>query len=180
MSNLVLKKIKCPDFLLIKIKKNFMYWTVWFFSPGKIIMKKLKVYSLMVVNNTLLLFYDKRKLKDIMLFRTQKTLIENIFFGSVIDYSRILEVYGVGYTLKLENNVLELNLGYSHKIFYKVPPFLKVSVLKKTISVSGCDIHKVMQVCCILKNFKKLDAYKGKGVRFLNESIILKEAKKSK
>jgi large subunit ribosomal protein L6 len=98
--------------------------------------------------------------------------------GITAGYSKHLEIVGVGYKAKLEKDVLELNLGYSRPILYKVPTGIQVILAKPTlITVKGMDKQQVGQVAEEIKRFRKPDPYKLKGVRFVGEKLIKKERK---
>jgi len=106
--------------------------------------------------------------------------MENLFLGIVQEYSKSLEVFGVGYTIEILKNTMIFNIGYSHKITYSIPNFLTFSHKKKQFEIKGSDLQKVMQVSNLIKRFKKVDPYKGKGVRFQGEQLFLKATKVSK
>lgn len=96
-----------------------------------------------------------------------------------------LKLVGVGYkvfevkTNKLNVNLLQFKLGYSHSIYYKVPEHIQIKVRQSTkIFISGYDYDKVSQVSANLKNLKLPEPYKGKGILYSNEIIKLKEGKK--
>jgi large subunit ribosomal protein L6 len=107
-----------------------------------------------------------------------RSLANNALIGITAGYSKHLEIVGVGYKAKLEKDVLELNLGYSRPILYKVPTGIQVILAKPTlITVKGMDKQQVGQVAEEIKRFRKPDPYKLKGVRFVGEKLIKKERK---
>lgn len=120
------------------------------------------------------------KKKSISCFRTHLTILENVFYGLIKKYSVDLELYGVGYSIEMKRDFLILSLGFSHKIFYKIPSFLKLHILKKKIQIESYDLQKVRQFAFILRRFKTPDNYKGKGLRFKAEKLLLKQTKKAK
>ena len=78
-------------------------------------------------------------------------------------------------------NSLVLFIGYSHSINYKIPPNVFVKIFKKNqLSLQSANYQTLMQTIATLKSFKKLDVFKGKGIRMQGESLLLKEGKKSK
>ena len=97
-------------------------------------------------------------------------------------YRKDLELVGVGYKADVKGNVLELNLGYSHNIYFAVPEDIKVAsetVKGKNpkVSVEGIDKELVGQVAAKIKSLRKVEPYKGKGIRFIGEHIRRKAGK---
>ena len=177
----VVKKIKYPKFLLIKIKKNQQFWTVWVFSPNHIVKKKIKVHALSIYQGSIIVSYDSRKVGNVnALHKTLTSNLDNIFLGLVQKYSKSLELFGVGFTVSKVGKNLVFNLGFSHKVVIKIPKFLCVTIEKKKLLIEGNNFNSVFQFAYYLKSLKPLDAYKGKGIKFEGEVPVLKESKKSK
>lgn len=89
----------------------------------------------------------------------------------------------MGYKINFDAalNTLVLFIGYSHSINYKIPPNVFVKILKKNqLSLQSANYQTLMQTIATLKSFKKLDVFKGKGIRMQGETLLLKEGKKSK
>jgi len=102
----------------------------------------------------------------------------NMVEGVTSGFSKVLEVKGVGYRADVRGANLVLNLGYSHPIEYAIPSDIKIEVSKDNkITVSGIDRARVGQVAADIRAFRSPDRYKGKGVRYLGERIILKAGK---
>ena len=113
------------------------------------------------------------------LWGMNRSLINNAVIGSDKGYEKILELVGVGYRAALKGNQLNLQLGYSHDINFEVPEGIKVTVEKQTtIKVSGSDKQQVGAVVSKLKTLRKIEPYKGKGVREKGQYILKKEGKK--
>lgn len=111
---------------------------------------------------------------------TTRALINNMIIGVSKGYSKVLQLVGVGYRARLEGNKLVLNVGYSHPVEVVPPPGIKFNVEEQVkITVSGYDKALVGQVANI-RAIRKPEPYKGKGMRYENEVIILKEGKKTK
>jgi len=107
-----------------------------------------------------------------------RSLASNALTGVTAGYSKQLEIVGVGYKAKLEKDLLELSLGFSKPILYKVPAGIQVLLEKPTlITVKGMDKQQVGQVAEEIKRFRKPDPYKLKGVRYAGEKLIKKERK---
>ena len=113
------------------------------------------------------------------LWGMNRSLINNAVIGSVKGYEKILELVGVGYRAALKGNQLNLQLGYSHDINYDIPDGIKISVEKQTtLKVSGHDKQLVGLVVSKIKTFRKIEPYKGKGIREKGQYILKKEGKK--
>jgi large subunit ribosomal protein L6 len=93
-------------------------------------------------------------------------------------FKKELTIIGVGYKAQVAGNKVTLNLGYSNPIEYTVPEGVKVTVVDGTkITVEGADKQLVGQVAANIRSFRKPEPYKGKGVRYADENVILKEGK---
>jgi large subunit ribosomal protein L6 len=110
-----------------------------------------------------------------------RALVRNLVQGVSQGFDKKLEVFGVGYRAEVRGKSLVLNLGYSHPIEYPFPDGVAVTVDKGgAITVSGIDKQKVGQAAAEIRSFRKPDAYKGKGVRYVGEYIRLKAGKSAK
>lgn len=107
-----------------------------------------------------------------------RSLAYNALTGVSKGFSKQLEIVGVGYRSKLDKGYLELSLGYSKPIMYKVPEGIEVILEKPTlITVKGMNKQQVGQVSQEIKNFRRPDPYKLKGIRYVGERLIKKERK---
>jgi large subunit ribosomal protein L6 len=110
---------------------------------------------------------------------TTRALIQNMVTGVHSGFERKLELVGVGYRAQAQGNKVNLTLGFSHPVVYDVPEGVAVETPSQTeIIVKGIDRQKVGQVASELREFRPPEPYKGKGVRYADERIVLKEAKK--
>ena len=110
---------------------------------------------------------------------TTRSLINNMVTGVSAGFERKLELVGVGYRAKAQGKKLNLTLGFSHPVSYEVPEGVTVETPSQTeILVKGVDRQRVGQVAAELRRFRPPEPYKGKGVRYSDERISLKEAKK--
>ena len=113
------------------------------------------------------------------LWGMKRSLINNAVIGSSQGYEKVLELVGVGYRAALKGNQLNLQLGYSHDINFDIPTGIKVVVEKQTtVKISGPDKQQVGAVVSKLKTLRKIEPYKGKGVREKGQHILKKEGKK--
>ena len=110
---------------------------------------------------------------------TMRTLVNNIVIGVSEGYSKKLEIKGVGYRAQLQGKTLVMALGFSHDVRYDVPEGVDVKMDGQTkIEVSGIDKQLVGQVAAKIRGFKKPEPYKGKGIRYVDEYVLIKEGKK--
>ena len=99
--------------------------------------------------------------------------------GVTEGYSKELELVGVGYRAKAQGKMLNLTLGFSHPVDYEIPEGIEISTPSQTeVVITGIDKQKVGQVAAELRSIRPPEPYKGKGVRYKNEQITLKETKK--
>jgi large subunit ribosomal protein L6 len=109
----------------------------------------------------------------------KRSLINNAVIGSSAGYEKTLELVGVGYRAALKGNQLNLQLGYSHDINFDIPEGIKVVVEKQTtLKISGSDKQQVGVVVSKIKTFRKIEPYKGKGIREKGQYVPKKEGKK--
>ena len=110
---------------------------------------------------------------------TCRTRVNNLVIGVTEGFKKDLEIKGVGYRANLQGKTLVLSLGYSHEVKYEVPEGIEVTVEKQTeLSVIGIDKQRVGQVAAEIREFRKPEPYKGKGIRYKDEYIMMKEGKK--
>ena len=113
------------------------------------------------------------------LWGMNRSLINNAVIGSNTGYQKILELVGVGYRAALKGNQLNLQLGYSHDVNFDIPEGIKITVDKQTtLNISGSDKQQVGSVASKIKTFRKIEPYKGKGIREKGQRILKKEGKK--
>ena len=110
---------------------------------------------------------------------TARALINSMIAGVSMGFEKRLELVGVGYRAQMQGNTLNMTLGFSHPIVYAVPQGIVIETPSQTeIIVRGIDKQKVGQVAANIRAYRPPEPYKGKGVRYADERIIQKEAKK--
>jgi len=116
-----------------------------------------------------------------------RALAANLVHGLTAGFSKDLELVGIGYKVDAKPKAITLTLGYSHPIEFPIPQGISIKVEKQnkqiqnyvaTITISGSDKQLVGQVAADIRSLKRPDAYKGKGLRYANETIKLKVGKK--
>ena len=111
---------------------------------------------------------------------TTNSLIENMITGVSQGFTRNLEINGVGYRVAVQGNKIELNVGYSHPVKMTVPADLKVEAPSQTkLSVSGIDKQRVNEFAANIRKVRQPEPYKGKGIKYADEHIRIKEGKKA-
>ncbi|MGQ9660130.1 MAG: 50S ribosomal protein L6 [Thermochromatium sp.] len=110
---------------------------------------------------------------------TTRALLNNMVIGCSTGFTRKLTLVGVGYRAQAKGNVLNLSLGFSHPIDYPVPKGITIETPSQTeILISGADKQQVGQVASEIRAYRPPEPYKGKGIRYADEKVVLKEAKK--
>ncbi len=109
-----------------------------------------------------------------------RALLNNMVTGVSQGFSKKLELNGVGYRVALAGTDLRFNIGFSHDVTYKLPQGVTATVEQNVITVSGVDKQQVGQVAAEIRELKKPEPYKGKGIKYVGERIIRKSGKSGK
>lgn len=113
------------------------------------------------------------------MWATSRTLVNNMVKGVADGYTVNLEINGVGYRAAVQGEELVMQLGFSHDVKYPIPEGIAIKCSKPTsITITGFDKQKVGQVAAEIRGWKKPEPYKGKGIKYDNETILRKEGKK--
>ncbi|CAL4323689.1 50S ribosomal protein L6 [Buchnera aphidicola] len=177
MSRIAKRSIIVPDNVIVKIDKK------------KIIVKGEKGRLKRILHRLVEIFYKNNILsfksrisskKGWMHAGTTRSLVNSMIIGVTSGFFKQLNLVGVGYRFSLEGQKkIVMSLGYSHNIVYILPLGVSAQLKSQTeIIVHGIDKQLVGQVSANLRSYRKPDAYKGKGIRYLNEFVKTKEAKK--
>ncbi len=140
----------------------------------------LDLFELDIKDGKIISIKPKKSNQEIKrLWGMNRSLINNAVIGSSKGYEKTLELVGVGYRASLKGNQLNLQLGYSHDINFNIPEGIKITVEKQTIlKITGVDKQQVGSVASKIKTLRKIEPYKGKGVREKGQYILKKEGKK--
>jgi len=109
-----------------------------------------------------------------------RSLVNNMVIGVSQGFSKKLEIIGVGYRVNLQGNGLKFNLGYSHDVNYQLPEGIQAQVEQNTITILGIDKQQVGQIASEIRQLRKPEPYKGKGIKYADEYIIRKSGKSGK
>ena len=139
-----------------------------------------KIFSATIADdkNLILKLINKNENSNV-LWGTTRSLINNALIGVSEGYEKILELSGVGFRAILKGNILELQIGFSHNVSYKIPEGIKVVVEKSNIvKISGIDKELVGKVSSEIKMLKPVEPYKAKGIKERGQYVLRKEGKK--
>ena len=130
-------------------------------------------------NKNLILQLIKKNETSNILWGSTRSIINSAIIGVSTGFEKILELTGVGFRANLKDNVLNLQIGFSHDVSYKVPSGIKVAVEKSsTIKIMGIDKELVGKVAAEIKMLKPVEPYKGKGIKERGQYVLRKEGKK--
>ena len=117
--------------------------------------------------------------KTSVMWGTYRSLINNAVLGVSTGHQKILDITGVGFRANLKGEILNLQLGFSHDINFKIPKEVKITVEKMiVITITGVDKELVSKVASDIKALKPVEPYKGKGIKERNQFVLRKEGKK--
>jgi large subunit ribosomal protein L6 len=178
MSRIGLKPIQIPKDVEVEIKDGEIVVK----GPLGELKRKLREGIVVERENGVL---KVKRLSDDKFYRSlhglSRTLIANMIEGVSKGFEKVLEIYGTGYRAQIQGNKLVLNLGFSHPVNIEVPPDLKVTVEgQNIIKISGIDKEKVGQFSAYVRKIKKVEPYKGKGIRYRGEVFRKKAGKAGK
>lgn len=175
MSRTGKKQISIPE----KVKASIQEGQVQVEGPqGKLFLSLPKGVSVLVEGNQISVNRENDERVAKANHGLARALIANMVKGVSEGFKRELDINGVGYRAEVKGNHLQLTLGYSHPVLYPIPTGIKVTVDKQThISLLGADKQLVGQVASEIRSAKKPEPYKGKGVKYTEETIRRKAGK---
>ena len=149
-------------------------------SKGELDFNLPSSVSLEVKENVISIKYDDTNQKSIALAGTTRSIINNMIIGVTEGFEKKLELIGVGYRAKASGKLLELTLGFSHPIKYQLPEEVEVETPSQTEVILRSHNKQVLgQAAAEIRSFRPPEPYKGKGVRYSDEQVKRKEAKKA-
>ena len=140
-----------------------------------------KIFSSKLSENEFKLEPLEKKIdkKISILWGTYRSLVNNAITGVSKGHEKILELSGVGFRANLKGEILNLQIGFSHDINYKIPKEIKITVEKQTtIKITGVDKQLVSKIAADIKNLKPVEPYKAKGIKERGQFVLRKEGKK--
>ena len=136
--------------------------------------------SLDIADNVISVKYDENNQQSVALAGTTRSLVHNMIIGVSQGFEKKLELKGVGYRAKASGKLLELTLGFSHPVKYQLPDEVQVETPSQTEVVLKSHNKQILgQAAAEIRAFRPPEPYKGKGVRYSDENVRRKEAKKA-
>lgn len=178
MSKLGKKPIIIPKDTKIKLESGRLILTGPKGSKELTINDKIFTTTLADDKSLIIKLINKNE-KSNMLWGTTRSIINSAVIGVSKGYEKILELSGVGFRANIKGDILNLQIGFSHTISYKIPEGTKLTVEKNTIiKINGIDKELVGKVSSEIKMIKPVEPYKGKGIKERGQYILRKEGKK--
>jgi large subunit ribosomal protein L6 len=178
MSKLGKKPIFIPKDTKVKVENGKLVMT----GPkgSKELTINDKIFTASVSDNKILNLRQNKKDESLnSIWGTTRSIINSALIGVSAGHEKILELSGVGFRANLKGNILNLQIGFSHDVSYKIPENIKVMVEKNTvIKISGIDKEIVGKVTSEIKMLKPVEPYKGKGIKERGQYVLRKEGKK--
>lgn len=146
---------------------------------GEMSVKILPFIKYNIEGNNVVFSIDNESKQATANWGTMRSLANNAIIGVNEGFTKVLEIEGVGFKVAMDGNNLNLSLGFSHPVKFIAPEGIKLTVEKNVIKVSGIDKTLVGQTAAKIRELKKPEPYKGKGIRYQGEVIRRKEGKKA-
>ena len=177
MSRVAKNPISIPDGVALSVDSNVVNVKG---KLGEMSFELLSTTSLEVSDNTATVKYDEDSKESTALAGTSRALINNMVIGVSSGFEKKLELKGVGYRAKASGKLLELTLGFSHPVKYQLPEVVSVETPSQTeVVLKSFDKQALGQAAAEIRAFRPPEPYKGKGVKYADENIRRKEAKKA-
>jgi large subunit ribosomal protein L6 len=176
MSRIAKSPISIPSGVEIKIEDKVVKVIG---KKGELIFILIDKVSINISNNVINLKWEAGNKVATALAGTVRAIVNNMVTGVSEGFERKLTLVGVGYRAQSKDKILSLSLGYSHPIDFIIPDEIDIETPSQTeIIIRGIDKQQVGQVAANIRNYRSPEPYKGKGVRYFDENVVRKEAKK--
>ena len=179
MSKIGKKNIIVPKESSIKIEGSNL--TISGPKGSKTLTVNDKIFSSTLKQNEFQILPLNKKIdtKTSIMWGTYRSLINNAVLGVSRGHEKILELNGVGFRANLKGEILNLQIGFSHDVNFKIPKEIKITVEKQTIiKINGVDKELVSKIAADIKNLKPVEPYKAKGIKEKGQFVLRKEGKK--
>ena len=178
MSKLGKKPISIPKDTKVKVESGKLVMT----GPkgSRELTVNDKIFTTTVSDdNSINLKQNNKNDNSSIMWGTTRSIINNAIIGVSTGHNKTLELTGVGFRANLKGSILNLQIGYSHDVSYKIPDGINILVEKNTtIKISGIDKELVGKVTSEIKKLKPVEPYKGKGIKEKDQYVLRKEGKK--
>lgn len=176
MSRIAKAPVVIPSGVNIKLDGNIM--TVKGIK-GELSFNFNAAVSIEISDNVVQMIWDKDDKNATSQAGTARAIVNNMVTGVSAGYEKRLSLVGVGYRAQAKGNILNLALGYSHPVDFEVPDGITVETPSQTeVIVKGSDKQLVGEIAAKIRSYRPPEPYKGKGVRYADEHVVRKEAKK--
>lgn len=176
MSRIAKAPVSIPSGVDIKLEGNKMTAKG---SKGQLSFDFNPLVSIEIKDDVISMLWDKNDKNATAQAGTARAIVNNMVTGVSAGYEKKLTLIGVGYRAQTKGDVLNLTLGFSHPVDFEVPAGITVETPTQTeILVKGSDRHLVGEVAAKIRSYRPPEPYKGKGVRYAEEHVARKEAKK--
>ena len=179
MSKIGKKNISIPKESSVKIDGGNL--TITGPKGSKTLSVNDKIFSSKLIENEFKIEPLNKKIdkKTSIMWGTYRSLINNAVIGVSSGHEKILELNGVGFRANIKGENLNLQIGFSHDVNFKIPKDVKITVEKQTIiKITGVDKNLVAKIAADIKNLKPIEPYKAKGIKEKDQYVIRKEGKK--
>ncbi len=177
MSRIGKLPIKIPEGVTITVEPDTVYVTG---PKGKLSTPTLEDINIKIEQNTLEVSRNNDLPKVRAKHGLMRALINNMVVGVTEGFTKKLEINGVGFKVAMQGTDLNMSLGFSHEVIYKIPAGIVASIAQNVITIEGIDKQLVGQVSAEIRKLKKPEPYKGKGIRYVGEHVIRKSGKSGK
>jgi large subunit ribosomal protein L6 len=175
MSRVGKKPVSLPSGVKAEVKGSILTVTG---PKGVLTLEIHPKVKISIVPNEILVDVDKKEDKrERALWGLFRALIQNLVSGVITGFEKKLEVNGVGFKVALSGTKLVMALGFSHPVEVEIPKNINVAVEKNVITITGADKQQVGQFAAEVRELKKPEPYKGKGIKYIDETILRKAGK---
>ena len=174
MSRIGKKPVAIPSGVKVSVKDGIVTAE----GKEKLTLTLPRLVDVEVTDTEVVVKQQKENLEASAMQGLTRALIQNMVIGLSTGFKKELQIVGVGYKAQVQGSKLLLNLGYSHPIEYQIPKDLTIAMGEgNTIVITGADKQKVGQAAATIRGYRPPEPYKGKGIRYVDERITIKEGK---
>ena len=174
MSRIGKKPVAIPAGIKVSVKDG----VVTAEGKEKLTFKLPELVEVEVTDTEVIVKQQKETLNSSAMQGLTRALIQNMVIGLSTGFKKELQIVGVGYKAQVTGSKLVLNLGYSHTIEYQIPKGLTIAMGDgNTIIITGADKQMVGQAAATIRGYRPPEPYKGKGIRYVDEHVTIKEGK---
>ena len=174
MSRIGKNPITIPDGVNIELKRNLINVSGQKGSQSWIVHPNIKI---LIKDDNIFFERGDNSALNRSLHGTTRQIVNNMVIGVSAGFKKELEIVGIGYQANMEGNRLKLQIGYSHDIYFDLPEGIKATADRTTITIEGIDKQLVGSVSSKIRSFRSPEPYKGKGIRYKDEYIKIKQGK---